>query len=78
MYLHCLLFLDIEMELVVVDIPPQESKPLSTIVYCVVSAITVDYGICSHHVDGSTQDCSNSIANTLELLQSCAKPSIFT
>ena len=25
--------------------------------------------------DGLMQDCSNSIANTLELLQSCAKPS---
>ena len=26
--------------------------------------------------DGLAQDCSNSIANALELLQSCAKPSI--
>ena len=25
--------------------------------------------------DGSAQDCSNSIANALELLQSCTKPS---
>ena len=24
------------------------------------------------------QDCSNSIANTLELLQSCTKPSVLT
>ena len=29
-----------------------------------------------HHMDGLAQDCSNSIANALELLQSCAKPSI--
>ena len=29
------------------------------------------------HFDGSVQDCSNSIANTLELLQSCTKPSIW-
>ena len=29
-----------------------------------------------HHFDGLVQDCSNSIANALELLQSCAKPSI--
>ena len=33
----------------------------------------------SHHtsvqLDGSVQDCSNSIANALELQQSCAKPS---
>ena len=28
------------------------------------------------HIDGLMQDCSNSIANALELLQSCAKPSI--
>ena len=28
------------------------------------------------HIDGFVQDCSNSIANALELLQSCAKPSI--
>ena len=29
-----------------------------------------------HYIDGLVQDCSNSIANTLELLQSCTKPSI--
>ena len=28
------------------------------------------------YVDGLVQDCSNSIANALELLQSCTKPSI--
>ena len=27
-------------------------------------------------IDGLVQDCSNSIANALELLQSCTKPSI--
>ena len=26
-------------------------------------------------IDGLVQDCSNSIANALELLQSCTKPS---
>ena len=31
---------------------------------------------CSDHIDGSVQDCSNSIANALELLQSWTKPSI--
>ena len=30
------------------------------------------------HIDGSVQDCSISIANTLEILQSCTKPSIFS
>ena len=28
-----------------------------------------------HHIDDSVQDCSNSIANALEILQSCTKPS---
>ena len=28
------------------------------------------------HVDGSVQDCSNSNADALELLQSCTKPPI--
>ena len=27
-----------------------------------------------HHIDGLLQGCSNSIANALELLQSCSKP----
>ena len=35
------------------------------------SGITMKY-----HFDGLVQDCSNSIANALELLQSCTKPSI--
>ena len=30
-----------------------------------------------HDMDGSAQACSNSIANALELLQSCTKPSIY-
>ena len=30
----------------------------------------------SRHIDGLVQDCSNSIANGLELLQSCTKQSI--
>ena len=29
------------------------------------------------NIDGFAQDCSNSIANALELLQSCAKPLIY-
>ena len=31
-----------------------------------------------HYIDGLVQDCSNSIANAMELLQSCTKPSICT
>ena len=30
-----------------------------------------------HHIDGLVQNCSNSIANALELLQSRTKPSIY-
>ena len=29
------------------------------------------------HINGLVQDCSNSIANALELLQSCTKPLIW-
>ena len=29
------------------------------------------------YIDGLVQDCSNSIANALELLQSCNEPSIY-
>ena len=29
------------------------------------------------HIDGLVQDCSNSIANALELLQSCIKSSMY-
>ena len=29
------------------------------------------------YIDGLVQDCSNSIANALELLQSCTKPYIY-
>ena len=31
-----------------------------------------------HHVDGLVQDCSDSIANILQLLQSCTKPSMIS
>ena len=31
----------------------------------------------SHNIDGLVQDCSNSIVNALELMQSCTKPSIW-
>ena len=30
----------------------------------------------SRHIDGLVQDCSNSIANALELLKSWTKPSL--
>ena len=32
----------------------------------------------SYDLNGLVQDCSNSIANALELFQSCTKPSIWT
>ena len=33
--------------------------------------------VCFYHVEGLTQNCSNSIADELELLQSCTKLSIY-
>ena len=32
----------------------------------------------AHHIDGLVQDCSNSSALAMELLQSCTKPSIYS
>ena len=38
----------------------------------------LDLYFCTYmHIDGSIQDCSISIANALEILQSCSKPSIY-
>ena len=36
----------------------------------------VQQGLIGEHFDGLVQDCSISIANALEILQSCIKPSI--
>ena len=36
----------------------------------------MEHDIVLKYIDGLAQDCSNSIVNALELLQSCAKPSI--
>ena len=30
-----------------------------------------------HHIEDLVQDCTNSIANALELVQSCTKPSVW-
>ena len=38
-------------------------------------AIATLYDI-EHRIDGLAQACNNSIANALQLLQSCAKPSV--
>ena len=37
-----------------------------------------DHKICRAYIDGLVQDCSNSIAYALELLQFCTKPSIYS
>ena len=37
----------------------------------------VEYFWENTHIDGLVQDCSNSIANALKLLQSCTKPLIY-
>ena len=36
------------------------------------------FAIHSNDICGKAQDCSNPIANALELLQSCTKPSIWS
>ena len=41
----------------------------------IISVMNIDRK-CKYNFDGFVQDCSNSIANALELLQSCTKPSI--
>ena len=41
-----------------------------------VSWITFRSDMDRAYIDGLVRDCSNSVANTSELLQSCAKPSI--
>ena len=58
---------------------PQWDKTLQTLNSNQVptSVIYVIVFVCYwYHIDGLVQDCSNSIANALELLQSCTKPSI--
>ena len=40
-------------------------------------ASTVAHNTTEVNIDGLVQDCSNFIANALELLQSCTKPSIY-
>ena len=48
------------------------------ILYCgFVSVCVTESSEKQNHVDGFVQDCSNSIANALEILQSCTKPSIW-
>ena len=34
-----------------------------------------EYGLIEEQIDGLVQECSNHIANALELLLSCIKPS---
>ena len=45
----------------------------------ILSFTTLLINVClnlDNNIEGLVQDCSNSIANALELLQSCTKPSI--
>ena len=46
--------------------------------YFTLLAITVTTNLVPYNIDGLVQDCINSIAITLELLQSCTKPSIYS
>ena len=42
-----------------------------------ITEVNVIWSMESKYIDGLVQDCSNSFANALELLQSCTKPSIW-
>ena len=41
------------------------------------SAVLIQFEVITRYFDSLVQDCSNSIADALELLQSCTKPSIW-
>ena len=49
------------------------------ILACRLILITVSHtcSLFEYDIDGLAQDCSNSIANVLDLLQSCTEPSIY-
>ena len=56
---------------IICQLPPHS---LFKFIYCLLMSNSM-YVICPH-IDGTVQDCSNSIANALELLPSFTKPSI--
>ena len=59
--------------------PQQNLLPAPVLSYTIYNKSCLVGPSCSymyHHLDGSVQDCSISIANALEILQSCTKPSI--
>ena len=51
-------------------------KYISRMMY-VIHVLLFWFSAGQFYIDGLTQDCSNSIANALKLLQSCAKPSTY-
>ena len=46
-------------------------------VYCYINSTSINQLLVVIHIDGLAQHCSISIANALEILQSCTKPSIW-
>ena len=62
---------------------PGSAKPLSPVFQTpwtpnILLQVAVSEVLGHAHFDGLVQDCSNSSALTMELLQSCTKPSICT
>ena len=53
-------------------IPNSKGPPVDLDYQTLTQHFTLDW-----YINGLAQDCSNSIANALELLQSCAKPSVW-
>ena len=57
---------------VISKIEPYQSTPTFE-----MAALCIKVHKTQRNIDGLAQDCSNFIANALELVQSCTKPSIW-
>ena len=64
------------------DFRRQRAVDISSLVCCrsrtIMTKMNIAVMLCKCCIEGLVQDCSNSIANALELLQSCTKPSVCT
>ena len=56
------------------DLRRHDAHVKSSYCVCTIWSTSDKTELFSSYIDGLTQDCSNAIANALELLQSCAKP----
>ena len=54
----------------------ERSQVINMFFFHTMSNAPTDISFPTFHIDGLVQHCTNSIANAVELLQSCAKSSI--